>query len=75
MRHLPYARTLPRPEQMQTALWFNEEEFDLLRGSNLHPAVKERRREWEVEYANFKPEHLAALHMEKEQFTWSVVPH
>jgi hypothetical protein len=34
--------------------------------------VKERRREWEVEYNNFKPEHLAAVQMDKELFTWSV---
>lgn len=75
LRHLEYARTLPRQEQMQTALWFTDDELDLLRGSNLYPAVHERRREWEAEYNSIKAEHLAAVQMNSALFTWRVVCH
>ena len=71
-RHLEYARTLPRPEQMETALWFNAEEFDLLRGSNLYPAVEERRTEWQAEFAGIQDEHLRSLGIARDLFTWCV---
>ena len=71
-RHLEYAKTLPRPEQMETALWFNAEELDLLRGSNLYPAVEERRAEWKAEFAGIQDEHLKSAGIAGDLFTWCV---
>lgn len=50
LTHLEYVKTLPRPEQMQTALWFSDSEFELLNGSNLYPAVLDRRQDWKAKY-------------------------
>lgn len=68
--HLEYAKTLPRPSQIETALWFSQAEFDLLRGSNLHPAVIERRREWKEEFSAFDRTHLDAVALDGALFTW-----
>lgn len=50
LKHLEWAKLLPRIEQMRTAMWFNDAEHDLLRGSNLYPAIDERRAGWQDEH-------------------------
>lgn len=69
-RHLEYAKTLPRPDQMETALWFNAAEVDLLRGSNLYPALEERRAEWKAEFAGIQDHHLDSVGIVRDLFTW-----
>ena len=70
LKHLEYVKSLPRPEELRTALWHNEKELQLLQGSNLGPAVEERRLEWQVEHTGFQPHHFEACAILLDDFTW-----
>ena len=70
LKFLDYVRSLPRSHQMRTALWHNDAEYELLKGSNLAPAVLDRRREWQEEHASFALDCLKACSIEHTDFTW-----
>ena len=48
--HSPYLDTLPSPDKLRTPLHFTDHEIDALRGTNLHGATIDRRRDWKVEW-------------------------
>lgn len=48
--HAAYVDALPREEDLDTPLWFDEEELDALKGSNLLGAVRDRRKIWREEW-------------------------
>ena len=48
--HSPYLDTLPSPDKLRTGLHFTDDELDALKGTNLHGATIDRRRDWEVEW-------------------------
>jgi hypothetical protein len=70
LKHLEYVKTLPRPHQMQTALYFNDAEFDLLRGSNLYPAVLDRRKEWELKHNDMLRKLEGRLPFDASNLSW-----
>ncbi|KAG9122158.1 hypothetical protein FRC07_001592 [Ceratobasidium sp. 392] len=41
---------LPLPSKLLTPLYFNQQELDMLEGSNLYPATVQRRQEWQTEW-------------------------
>lgn len=47
--HEPYLASLPRPADMSTPLYFSTGERELLRGTNLYGAVKDRETMWKEE--------------------------
>ncbi|KAI9638021.1 uncharacterized protein MKK02DRAFT_36002 [Dioszegia hungarica] len=51
LRHWPYINSLPPAPDLTTPLYFTEPELDLLRGTNLHGAVMDRKAEWKEEWA------------------------
>lgn len=70
LKHIEYAKTLPRPEQMQTAMWFTEAEFELLNGSNLYPAVLDRRQEWQAKHQHMLKKLEGKVPFDLAKFTW-----
>jgi hypothetical protein len=49
LAHWPYIDALPPRESLTTPLFFSDEELRLLTGTNLFPAVAQRRQEWQAE--------------------------
>lgn len=45
LQHLPYLETLPPAQLLTTPLTFNDEELDLLKGTNLYGATTDRKRD------------------------------
>lgn len=72
LKHIEYAKTLPRKEQMQTAMWFTDAEFELLNGSNLYPAVLDRRKEWKAKHEHLLEKLKGRLPFDLSKFTWYV---
>jgi hypothetical protein len=70
LKHIEYAKTLPRPEQLQTAMWFTEAEFESLNGSNLYPAVLDRREEWQAKHKYMLKKLDGKLPFDLSLFSW-----
>lgn len=70
LKHIEYAKTLPRPQQLQTAMWFTDAEFELLNGSNLYPAVLDRREEWKAKHAYMLKKLEGKLPFDMGLLTW-----
>lgn len=49
LRHGPYVDALPAEDDMRTPLFWSDVEVDFLRGTNLHGATLDRKREWDAE--------------------------
>ncbi|KAG8721051.1 hypothetical protein FRC08_016171 [Ceratobasidium sp. 394] len=62
---------LPPPSKLLTPLYFNKDELDMLKGSNLYPATLQRRHEWQTEWRQCFEE-LSSIDVEKlaSAFTW-----
>lgn len=66
--HRPYVDTLPKPEEMRTPCYYREEEMQLLAGTNLVGATRDRLAGWRVEW-----EELKAMLLDREladKVTW-----
>lgn len=64
--HQAYVDALPPPADLSSPLFFSPSELELLSGTNLYPAVVDRRREWEAEYE------IVKRTLEESALEWSV---
>lgn len=66
--YLPYIALLPR--ESLSPIYFSPEELELLRGTNLYLAVRDRHAQWQQEWKRSK-EWLELVNIKwAEQFTW-----
>ncbi|WVQ71041.1 hypothetical protein IAR50_000566 [Cryptococcus sp. DSM 104548] len=49
LAHQKYLASLPLPEELTTPLYYDENELNLLQGTNLLGAVQDRKKEWSAE--------------------------
>lgn len=68
--HGPYVDALPSEKDLRTPLYFNEEEMNFLRGTNVHGATVDRERDWRAEHRLLQDELQDRGVIAGELFTW-----
>ena len=73
LKHEKYVTILPSIDTINTSLYWNDDQLNLLKGTSLYEATCDRKRKWETDYQYIC--HLLRSITNKQTLTWSVYLH